>query len=85
MSFFAKRFRSLAVIVPLRVGIAFFCFLLLPASLVARPMEGATYQQMSDKADLVLIAKPLSSKDTDEHTMLPELGVYSRCRHQHRL
>jgi hypothetical protein len=34
-------------------------------------MEGGTYQQMYDKADLVVIAKPLLSKDTKERTMLP--------------
>jgi hypothetical protein len=34
-------------------------------------MEGGTYQQMYDKADLVVIAKPLSDKDTQERTMLP--------------
>jgi hypothetical protein len=34
-------------------------------------MEGAMYQQMFNEADLVLIGKPLSTKDTAEHAMLP--------------
>src|SRR5262249_35805579 len=44
-------------------------------SILARLMEGATFQQMFDKADLVIIAKPLSSTDTEEHTGLPGLDA----------
>jgi hypothetical protein len=35
-----------------------------------RLMEDTTYAEMFDKADLVVIAKPVSTKDTSEHTML---------------
>jgi hypothetical protein len=72
MTFPLQRLQSLATGLRLRVGIVFSVpLLLLPATLVARLMEGATYEQMFDKADLVVIAKPLSSKDTEERTMLP--------------
>jgi hypothetical protein len=72
MSFPAEHLRLLPLRLRLCVGIGLWLLLLLlPPPLVARPMEGGTYQQMYDKADLVVIAKPLSSKDTEERTMLP--------------
>jgi|SRR5215217_262742 len=73
MKVHANDFELPTVMLPLHVGIALLTLLVLPASLLARLMEGATYEQMYDKADLVVIAKPLSSKDTHEHTMLPGL------------
>ncbi len=39
--------------------------------MAARLLEGATYQQMFDKASLVVIAKALASKDTEERARLP--------------
>jgi hypothetical protein len=54
--------------------LAFVVLLLLlafPILLKARLMEAATYQEMFDKADLVVIAKPVSTKGTSEHTTLP--------------
>ncbi len=41
-------------------------FLAFPLIIAARPMRSWTYQEMFDQADLVLIAKPLSTKDTTE-------------------
>jgi hypothetical protein len=51
--------------VPLVLLLAF------PVSLRARLMEAATYQEMFDKADLVVIAKSVRTKDTSERTTLP--------------
>jgi hypothetical protein len=45
--------------------------LALPVSVMGRLMEGPTYQEMFAKADLVVIGKPVSSKDTSEHSRLP--------------
>jgi len=72
MNFAASYVRLLAVRLPvgIRAGLSLF-LLMLPGALVARPMEEATYQEMFNKADLVLIARPLSTNDTDERTTLP--------------
>lgn len=48
--------------------------LAIPGSLMARLMEASTYQEMFDKADLVVIAKPLSTSDTKERSKLPGVG-----------
>ncbi|MGC1323913.1 MAG: hypothetical protein WA849_17165 [Candidatus Udaeobacter sp.] len=56
--------------VDIREGLSLF-LLLLPGALLARPMEGATYQKMFNKADLVVIAKPLSTRHTEERPTLP--------------
>jgi hypothetical protein len=40
-------------------------------SLIGRLMEVVSYEEMFGKADLVVIAKPLSTKDTVERTTLP--------------
>src|SRR5450759_3362305 len=57
------------------VFVAFVLLLTSPISLLGRLMEGATCQQMFDKADLVIIAKPVSITDTEEHTGLPGLDA----------
>ena len=49
--------------------------LTVPELLVARVVESWTYQQLFDKADLVIIAEVISAKDTDEHDTLLDLRV----------
>jgi len=39
----------------------------------AREVQGLSYQQMYDQADLVVIAKPVSTQDTTEKTTLREM------------
>jgi hypothetical protein len=41
-------------------------------ALDARFVEPWTYQQMFEKADLVVIARPINTSDTAEHQMLPD-------------
>jgi hypothetical protein len=43
--------------------------------LMARIVQSWTYQEMFDKADLVVIAKVVSTKDTDERSTLLDLNV----------
>jgi hypothetical protein len=42
-----------------------------------RPMRTWSYQELTDQADLVVIAKPVSTTNTTEHSVLPNtaLGV----------
>jgi hypothetical protein len=44
-----------------------------PSLLLARLVRPWTYQEMSDKADLVVIASWVSTKDTDEHSTLQDV------------
>lgn len=54
-----------------------FCFLLvvfaIPQFLIARIVYTWTYQEMFDKADLVVIARYVSTKDTRERTTLEDI------------
>jgi hypothetical protein len=62
---------------PVRVRIVFFGSLLLLTPLAtprAHLMYAWSYQEMFDKADLIVIAKPLWNKDTDERSKLPGVG-----------
>jgi hypothetical protein len=43
-----------------------------PAS--ARIMRGWTYQEMLDQSDLVVIARPVATKNTPERTILPHIA-----------
>ena len=56
---------------PATLFAALVLLLAFTVSVPGRPMEAATYQEMFGKADLIVIAKPLSSKDTEESTLLP--------------
>ena len=47
----------------------------LPGLLTARIIESWTYQEMFDKADLVVIARTVSTNDTDERSALLDLKV----------
>jgi hypothetical protein len=40
----------------------------------ARFMRAWTYQELFHQADLVVIAKPVSTQDTDERTVLPQIA-----------
>ncbi len=40
----------------------------------AREIVTMSYQELYDKADLVIIAKPLATQDTTEQTVLPGIG-----------
>ena len=40
----------------------------------ARELESQSYQELYAKADLVVIAKPISTKDTTEQAVLPKIG-----------
>ena len=39
-----------------------------------RIMRTWSYQELTDKADAVVIAKPLSTKDTEEKSVLPDIS-----------
>jgi hypothetical protein len=70
MSFLAKRLRAMAAGLPVRLRIVFFGSLLLLAPLPtprAQLMYAWSYQEMFDKAELIVIAKPLSTKNTNQH------------------
>lgn len=47
--------------------------LALPVLVSARLMQAWSYQEMFDKADLVVIAKPVATKDTTETNTLPNI------------
>jgi hypothetical protein len=55
-------------------GALFLLMLSLVATLRAGLMYAWSYQEMFDRANLVVIAKPLWSKDTDERSKLPGVG-----------
>ena len=46
----------------------------LPVFVSARLMQAWSYQEMFDKADMVVIAKPTATKDTAETNILPNIG-----------
>lgn len=50
--------------------------LVVPLVSNARLMRAWTYQEMFDKADLVVIARPLATKDTTEKAGLPPFGPH---------
>lgn len=54
--------------------LALLLLLAVPAVMNARLMQAWSYQEMFDKADLVVIARPLSTKDTTEKAGLPPFG-----------
>jgi len=51
-------------------------FLILAAALLAqaREMRSWTYQELYDQADLVVIAKPISTQDASEKAVLPNIS-----------
>ena len=51
-------------------------FLILMAALLAqaRKMRSWTYQELYDQADLVVIAKPISTQDASEKAVLPNIS-----------
>ena len=51
-------------------------FLILATTLAtqARIMRSWSYQELFDQADLVVIAKPISSQDTTEQALLPNIA-----------
>jgi len=40
----------------------------------ARPVRSWSYQQLYDQADLVVVAKPVSTQDTTEKAVLPDVA-----------
>lgn len=58
--------------IPVLLRTRLMCLLLLiPSLLGARLMEAWTYQEMFNKADLVVIGRNVSTSDLDEHILLP--------------
>ena len=53
--------------------LSLLALLAIPGSLMGF-MEASTYEEMFDKADLVVIAKPSSTSDTKERSKLPGVG-----------
>ena len=52
-----------------------------PSASIARVKPIVTYQQLLDKSDLVLIAEPSASADTNEKTDLPGINVVHEDNH----
>jgi len=52
----------------------------LPVLVSARLIQSWSYQEMFDKADLVVIAKPVATKDTAETSTLPDIGPEIKLR-----
>jgi hypothetical protein len=53
-----------------------FVLVALPGPLMGRLMEALSYEEMFAKADLVVIAKPLTNSDSDERTTIaPSVDV----------
>lgn len=75
MSFPIKRLRLRGVRVPLCIGMVLcLLLLLLPTALVGRLMKDWSFQEMFTKSDLVVIAAPIATFETKEHTVLEDLS-----------
>jgi hypothetical protein len=57
-----------------KLSISILVMLAVSGAVYARIAKSWTYQEMFDNADLVVIARAVSSKDTDERTVLPDLN-----------
>jgi len=80
MSFPAKQFRQPGVWLRLCVGLGLsLLFLLSPALLVARLMKDSSFKEMFTKSDLVVIAMPIATFETREHTTLKEIDPGGSC------
>jgi hypothetical protein len=54
----------------MKYKIFFFALLVVPSILFARLYKVWSYQELYGKAELIVIAKPIQTKVTDEHIML---------------
>jgi hypothetical protein len=56
--------------------LALLFFLVLPVIVTARAVRAWSYQEMFDQADLVAIAKPISTKDAQEEAKLTDFSPH---------
>jgi hypothetical protein len=59
--------------VEIRIFLTLILMFCVPRVMDARIRDAWTYQEMFDKADLVVVAEVLSTKDTDERSVLRDL------------
>ena len=60
----------------MKIFLSLLLLLTVPASVIGRFMEAASYEEMFKKANLVVIARPLSTKETKERTTLDKLTLH---------